>query len=259
MNDLKVTLIQTNLAWENKKLNLENFSKLINEINEETDIVVLPEMFSTGFTMKAKELAENFDGETVKWMKEIASEKNIILIGSIIINVRQTYYNRLLVVHPDHNIEYYDKRHLFRMMNEHYTYTPGKQKLISDIKGWKIRPLICYDLRFPVWSRNENDYDVLIYVANWPESRRDAWLTLLMARAMENQCYVIGVNRIGIDGNAINFSGDSVIIDAKGTIISETKPYKESVETIALSIQDLTRVRQNFPANLDADKFNIIF
>ncbi len=259
MDILKVTTIQTDLIWEDKKENLKRFSNLINEINEDTDLIILPEMFSTGFSMKAEKLAENFDGETVKWMKTTAQEKNSAIIGSIIIKVREKYYNRLLVVHQNGNIEYYDKRHLFRMQNEHNIYTAGKQKTVTDIKGWKIMPLICYDLRFPVWCRNEDNYDILVFIANWPESRREAWLTLLIARAMENQSYVIGVNRIGKDNNAINFSGDTAVINAKGQIISKTKPYTETVETLSLSLQELTTIRQKFPANLDADKFNIIY
>ncbi len=258
MNDLKVTIIQADLAWENKEENINKFSSFIGEIKEETDLIILPEMFSTGFTMKTEKLAEDFKGETIQWMKNIAKDKNAVLIGSIIVKVRELYYNRLIIMHPNGNIEYYDKRHLFRMGNEHYVYTKGKKKHISDINEWKIRPLICYDLRFPVWSRNENDYDVLVYIANWPENRRDAWLTLLIARAIENQCYVIGVNRVGQDGNAISYSGDSVVIDPKGRIISETKPYKESVETLKLSISELTEFRQKFPVDLDADKFNVI-
>ncbi len=258
MNDLKVTIIQADLAWENKEENINKFSSFISEIKEETDLIILPEMFSTGFTMKAEKLAEDFKGKTVQWMKDIAKDKNAVLIGSIIIKVRELYYNRLVIMHSNGNIEYYDKRHLFRMGNEHYVYTQGKKKHISDVDGWKIRPLICYDIRFPVWSRNENDYDVLIYIANWPENRRDAWLTLLMARAIENQCYVIGVNRVGQDGNAISYSGDSVVINPKGKIISKTKAYKESVETLNLSISELTEFRQKFPVDIDADKFNII-
>ncbi|GAB4291848.1 MAG: amidohydrolase [Marinilabiliales bacterium] len=259
MNSLKVTLIQTDIVWENKDENFSNYESLFNNIKQPVDLVVLPEMFTTGFTMSAKDFAEKMDGKTIKWLKKQADKLNSHVIGSIIIEENKNYYNRLLHIKPNSDdIEYYDKRHLFRMGNEHRNYSQGKSKLIFDINGWKICPLICYDLRFPVWSRNKGDYDVLIYVANWPESRREVWNTLLLARALENQCYVIGVNRIGNDGNMISYSGDSVVINAKGKIISETKPYSLSVETVELSLDELTEFRQKFPVFLDQDDFEII-
>ena len=258
MNELKLTIIQTDIIWEDRQKNLQNYESLLDNHKERSDLIVLPEMFTTGFTMNTADLAEEMNGNAVKWMRTYSAKLNTAMIGSVIIKENGHFYNRLIVVKPDsEEIEYYDKRHLFRMGNEHRNYSEGSRKLIFDIKGWKICPLICYDLRFPVWSRNIGDYDVLIYVANWPESRREGWNTLLSARAIENQCYVAGVNRIGNDGNMISYSGDSMVIDAKGQIISETKPYSLSAETVKLSMTDLTDFRQKFPVFLDKDDFEI--
>ncbi|HET6228075.1 MAG TPA: amidohydrolase [Bacteroidia bacterium] len=259
MNDLKVTLIQSNLFWENKQKNLEQFSKKIDDVNEVTDLIVLPEMFSTGFSMNPEKLAENMNGETVKWMKEKAQKKNCVVTGSFICEEGGRYYNRLLWVNPNGTYVKYDKRHLFSMGDEHNHYAAGEEKLIVELKGWKICPLICYDLRFPVWARNtkEASYDVLIYVANWPERRSYPWKTLLLARAIENQSYVIGSNRVGVDGNDISHSGDSAVIDAKGEIISKIKPNEEATETITLSYSNLVEFRKQFPAILDADQFEV--
>ncbi|MFH2143999.1 MAG: amidohydrolase [Bacteroidota bacterium] len=258
IKNLKITIIQSDVAWENKALNIIHFGELVSDIQTETNLIILPEMFTTGFTMKPEKFSEELNGETVNWMKSIAKSKNTTVIGSIIISDNNEYYNRLLSVDFKGNCLFYDKRHLFRMGNEHNNYSNGSERLIVDINHWKICPLICYDLRFPVWSRNKGDYDILIYIANWPETRREIWITLLMARAIENQCYVVGVNRIGVDGNAISYSGDSIVVNPKGTIISGTKPYKESVETIELSLDELTEFRQKFPVGLDADNFKII-
>ena len=259
MNDLKITLIQSNLFWENKSKNLEQFSKKIDDIKEATDLIVLPEMFSTGFSMKPEKLAETMDGETVKWIKEQAKKKNCVVTGSFICEENGRYYNRLLWMHPDGTFAKYDKRHLFSMGDEHNHYAAGEEKIIVELKGWKICPLICYDLRFPVWARNtkETSYDVLMYVANWPERRSYPWKTLLLARAIENQCYVIGSNRVGADGNDITHSGDSAVIDAKGEIISKIKPNEEATETITLNYSDLMEFRKQFPAILDADQFEV--
>jgi omega-amidase len=203
MNDLKITLIQSNLFWENKVKNLEQFSHKIDAISEATDLIVLPEMFTTGFSMSPEKLAENVNGETVKWMKATAHKKNCVVTGSFICEEGGNYFNRLLWVNADGTYSKYDKRHLFSMGDENNHYATGEEKLIVKLKGWKICPLICYDLRFPVWARNtkEASYDVLIYVANWPERRSYPWKTLLLARAIENQSYVIGSNRVGVDGN----------------------------------------------------------
>lgn len=259
MNDLKVTLIQSNLFWENKEKNLDQFSRKIDAITEPTDLIILPEMFSTGFSMNPKKLSEGMNGETVSWMKERARAKKCVVAGSFICEESGNFYNRLLWVNPDGSYSKYDKRHLFSMGDEHNHYAAGEEKLIVKIKDWKICPLICYDLRFPVWARNthESFYDVLIYVANWPERRSHPWKTLLLARAIENQAYVIGVNRIGADGNAITHSGDSAVINPKGEIISTTKANEEATETVALSYTELAEFRKQFPVMQDADKFEL--
>jgi omega-amidase len=259
MQDLKITLVQTSLVWEDIKANLSTISKSLNHvIVGSTDLIILPEMFTTGFTMKAAQFAEKMDGEAVKWMKATAAAKQCVITGSIVIEEDGKYYNRLVWMQADGSYKTYDKRHLFRMANEQKTYTMGDKKLIVNLKGWKICLLICYDLRFPVWSRNQNNYDLLIYVANWPEIRNYPWKQLLIARAIENQCYVAGLNRVGTDGNNMNHSGDSAIMNFKGEIISNIKPFEETISTITLSYSDLQKFREIFRANMDADNFNII-
>lgn len=256
--NLKVTIVQSQLYWEDIDKNLEMFSQKLEQIQEETDLVVLPEMFSTGFSMNSEKLAESMEGKAVNWMIEKARSKNFVVTGSLIIKEDGKYYNRLIWAQPDGNIQTYDKRHLFRMANENDFFSSGKQKLIVELKGWKICPLICYDLRFPVWSRNQNQqYDCLIYVANWPEARKEPWTKLLQARAIENQVYVIGINRVGQDGKAINYSGSSAIIDPKGNDISQITEYEESIQTFELDKQDLEDFREKFPVTMDADDFEI--
>ena len=254
---LNITIIQTELAWEQTEKNLEHFYSRINEISGETDLVILPEMFTTGFSMQPEKLAEPTEGKTLKWMQSVAAEKNTTLTGSLIINENNNYYNRLFVVAPEGDYTIYDKRHLFRMGEENQHYTAGNKRVILNIGSWRILPLICYDLRFPVWSRNQNDYDLSIYIANWPEVRRHVWRTLLMARALENQVYVAGVNRIGRDGNGLTYSGDSMVVDPRGSVLTRTEPNQESVETVALSLDELNRFREKFPVGKDADEFII--
>ncbi len=270
MNELKITTIQSNLHWENKEMNLNMFSQKINDIAESTDLIILPEMFSTGFSMNPKKFAEPMNGLTVNWMIEKAKEKMCAVTGSFIYEENGKCFNRLVWVNADGSCFTYDKRHLFRMAHEDNHYSAGQNKIIIELKGWKICPLVCYDLRFPVWSRNKAvreskedlnphyEYDLLIYVANWPEIRSFPWKTLLLARALENQCYVAGLNRLGNDGNQIYHSGDSAVINAKGEVISKTKAHEESAETITLSYSELTAFRKFFPAILDADAFEII-
>lgn len=259
MQDLSITTIQTHLIWEDVDKNLSHLDTKINEIKNNTDIIVLPEMFTTGFTMNPNQLAETQGGKGLQWMLEKAKQKNCIIVGSISVKDADEYYNRLYWAKPDGSYEYYDKRHLFRMGNEHQHYSVGFKKLIVEYKGWKICPLVCYDLRFPVWSRNtkENTYDVLIYVANWPEVRSYPWKHLLIARAIENQCYVVGVNRIGEDGNNIKHSGDTSIINPRGEIISKTKANEDQLETLFLSFNYLHEFRKLFPVMMDADEFKI--
>src|SRR3972149_5147564 len=221
MDKLKVTLFQVDIKWEKQNENLKKYDRLFSQLDAETDLVVLPELFATGFTMNVINQWESTDGNTVNWLIKKAKANNALILGSVIIKENNNYFNRLLAVFPDGDIQYYDKRHLFRMGEEHIHYTTGSKKLFITYKEWKIFPLICYDLRFPVWSRNvNNEYDLLVYIANWPEKRREHWLKLLFARAIENQSYVIGVNRIGKDGRGVGYSGDSIVIDPKGEIIS---------------------------------------
>lgn len=256
MEDLRVTLVQTNLFWEDRKKNLDHIEALIGDLSG-TDLIVLPEMFTSGFSMRTEALAETMQGDVVKWMQTIAKKYNAVLCGSVMLKEKEKYYNRLLWCKPDGGILHYDKRHLFRMANEHEHYDAGQDKIFPEIKGWRISPLVCYDLRFPVWSRNRPPYfDLLLYVANWPDARRHPWKTLLTARAIENQCYVMGVNRIGKDGRDIEHAGDSCVIDPKGIWISKTVPYKESVETVLLSAAELHDFRTKFPVLKDADDFD---
>jgi len=279
------------------------FDQKIRNLQQKTEVVVLPEMFSTGFSMQPEKLAETMDGATITWMKKISAEKRIIITGSVIIEEEGNYYNRLVWMLPNGQYGYYDKRHLFAYAQEDQHYTPGNKRLIASVKGWKINLLVCYDLRFPVWSRQQQfvasttlsdaaglsavsaqpvdpfprdagleagprptsttlsaaqdpEYDLLIYVANWPERRNHAWKTLLQARAIENQCYVVGVNRIGKDGNDIYHSGDSMIVDAMGSVLY-TKPHDEDVYTLTLQKETLEETRNKLPFLKDADRFII--
>ncbi len=269
MSDFKITIIQSNLFWEDIDKNLELFSKKISSIKETTDLIILPEMFSTGFTMNAKTCSEEMNGKTIGWLRSKAKEKNCVITGSIIIRSEspspsergwgEAFHNRLIWMRPDGTFNMYDKRHLFSLADEQKTYTAGNKKIIPEINGWKICPLICFDLRFPVWSRRtkKEDYDLLIYVANWPDKRIHAWRQLLVARAIENQCYVAGVNRIGDDGNAMHHSGYSAVTDFKGEQLSQTKPDEESVETISLDKKSLLDFRKHFPFADDADNFEL--
>lgn len=258
MSSLTITLIQPNLHWEDKKANLAMLSEKIDNIKEKTEVVILPEMFSTGFSMKPEILAEKMNGDTIAWMKKIAAQKKIILTGSVIIEEENRYYNRLIWMLPNGEYGVYDKRHLFAYGDEHTHYTAGNKRLIASVKGWKINLQVCYDLRFPVWSRQgaEMEYDILFYVANWPEKRSLAWKTLLQARAIENQCYVVGVNRVGEDGNGINHSGDSMIVDSLGEILYQKK-NDEDIFTYTLKKEKIDEARRRFPFWKDADSFII--
>lgn len=231
-------------------------------IKEKTEIVVLPEMFSTGFSMRPEQLAETMEGETLQWMKRIASEKKIILTGSLIIKEKEKFFNRLIWMLPNGHYGIYDKRHRFAFAGEDQYYTAGDKRLIASVKGWKINLQVCYDLRFPVWSRQQSqegepEYDLLIYVANWPEKRITAWKTLVQARAIENQSYVVGVNRTGTDGNDINYSGGSMIVDPLGEILYHKKE-EEDIFTFTLTKDHLQTVREKFPFWKDADHFTIM-
>lgn len=260
---LTITAIQTHLHWEDKQANLEMLEQKILDIREKTELVILPEMFNTGFSMNPEKLAENMDGETVSWMKRVAAAKKIILTGSLIIQEAGHYYNRLVWMLPNGQFGHYDKRHRFAYAGEDKQFSAGSKRLIASAKGWKINLQVCYDLRFPVWARQspassrEPEYDLLVYVANWPERRSHAWKILLQARAIENQCYVAGVNRTGNDGNAIYHSGDSMIVDPMGEIIY-TRKDDEDVFTITLDKGHLSAVREKLPFLKDADDFLIL-
>ena len=276
MSSLKFTIIQTALAWEDKGANLETLSKKIMAIDEPTEIIVLPEMFTTGFSMQPALFAENMEGPTVQWMRRMSELKKSIITGSIIIEENGSYYNRLIWMLPNGQLGYYDKRHLFAFAGEDEFYSEGNKRLIASVKGWKINLQICFDLRFPVWapqqltSATQNakaesanssevpslEYDVLLYVANWPEKRNHAWKTLLTARAIENQCYTIGVNRVGLDGKNIMHSGDSMVIGPLGEVLYHCA-YEEDVFHITLQKDDLTKTREQFPFWKNADFFNI--
>lgn len=258
VNDIKIALIQTSLFWEDVDKNLEIFTKKISNIKNKADLVVLPEMFSTGFSMNSKKLAEEINGKTVNWLIKTSVINNISIIGSLIIKEKNNYFNKLFFVNSDGSYKTYNKRHLFRMANENNYYSQGKEDLIVHFNGWRIKPLICYDLRFPVWSRNNNDYDILVYIANWPERRAYAWKTLLRARAIENQSYVVGVNRIGEDQNNVIYSGDSAILNPFGDEISDIKPHENKTQIIKISYKKLFEFRESFPVNLDADSFKIL-
>jgi omega-amidase len=253
MQDLKVTLIQSELVWEDIDSNLAGFDDRIDAIEEDTHLIVLPEMFSTGFTMNAAAMAQDMNGSAVKWIKKKSAEKNIDIVGSIIAEDEGQFVNRLVWAKPGGKIFIYDKKHLFRMAGEEKIYSPGRKHITVDLKGWKIRPFICYDLRFPAWTRNiANQFDAAIFVANWPERRSAHWKALLQARAIENQCYIIGVNRVGIDGNGLSYSGDSSIIDPWGTVIFQ-KSTEACIYTGDLSYEILQQSRESFPVWKDAD------
>jgi len=255
--NLTIALVQTDLVWENPKQNKSNISKKIGAISEKTDLIILPEMFTTGFTMNPYEFAETMDGEFIYWIKNVAKEKNTAITGSLIIKENNKYYNRLVFVFPSGKIQTYDKRHTFTFAGEDKVFTAGNNKLIVEYKGWKICPLICYDLRFPVWARNVENYDILLYVANWPKPRINAWNTLLKARAIENMCYCIGVNRVGVDLRGNTYTGNSAVYDTLGNKISSIKPGFETTEIITLNKDSLLKNRQKFQFLNDRDDFKL--
>lgn len=267
MSSLTITIIQTNLHWENKAANLQMLEDKINAIPQATELVILPEMFSTGFSMNPAALAETMDGETVSWMKTIAIKNRIILTGSIIIKENDQFFNRLIWMLPNGELGFYNKRHRFGFAGEDKQYSAGSKRLIAAVKGWKINLQVCYDLRFPVWARQQllakdnhqptPEYDLLINVANWPEKRSHAWKTLLCARAIENQCFVVGVNRVGKDGNGIYHSGNSMVIDPLGEVYYHLAD-EEDVFTITLQKETVDQTREKFPFWKDGDAFRIM-
>lgn len=256
MSTLSVTIVQTALHWHDAGRNCDYFSRAIDTLDELTDLIVLPEMFSTGFTMDAQSQAEQMNGPTVKWMRKTATNRNVFLCGSLIIEDNGHFYNRFILMRPDGSHEHYDKRHLFRYANEHRHYSAGAEIMTFEINGFRICPMICYDLRFPVWSRNRGRYDLLLYVANWPSPRHFAWKTLIRARAIENMSFVAAVNRIGDDGNGNPYKGGSAIIDYFGKNI-RSLGKKEGVATAKLHLKELQAYRDKFAFHNDADEFLI--
>lgn len=253
MRNLKVTPVQCELVWEDARANLKAMDQRLSTLEGKTDLVILPEMFTTGFTMNGELLAEPMEGPAVKWLLATSRQIKAVITGSLIIKDGGRLFNRLVWATPDGGLFRYDKRHLFRMAEEHRVYAPGTRLITVSLSGWRIRPFVCYDLRFPVWSRNTGPaYDVALYVANWPARRAAHWMALLVARAIENQCYVIGVNRVGLDGNGIDYAGDSMIVDPLGEVLWHRKS-KEALETVELDFGFLSTYREDFPAWKDAD------
>jgi omega-amidase len=256
MRNLRVSLIQRELAWENAAANRRAFALDLASLAGKTDLAVLPEMFSTGFSMRAEIIAENEAEDTLPWLQQQALEHQIAITGSLPVRSAGAVYNRLLFVTPDGAVQHYDKRHLFRMSGEDQHYAGGNDKLIVHWRDWRICPLICYDLRFPVYSRNRDDYDLLLYVANWPAKRRFHWRALLTARAIENQSYCLGLNRVGRDDNGIDYSGDSLVISADGQTLLDCGA-DSGIFTTTLDPGTMNTYRRKFPCHKDADNFSI--
>lgn len=256
MSTLDVMIVQADLHWHDPEANLRDFTRVLDEAGTRADLIVLPEMFTTGFTMDAEANAERMDGRSVTWMADTASRTGAVVCGSLVIRDSGRYYNRMILMRPDGNFDYYDKRHLFRLAGEHRSYSSGSELVTFRLKNFRIRPMVCYDLRFPAWSRNRGDYDLIVYAANWPAPRHVAWETLLRARAIENLAYVAGVNRVGTDGNGITYRGGSAVIDYMGHYLT---PVTETAGawSASLDLEKLKEFREKFPFHLDADPFAI--
>lgn len=256
---MRISLVQTDIVWENKAENLAKTGKNIWKLQQKTDLVVLPEMFTTGFSMNSCQLAETIKGETINTIKNWSHEFGFAITGSFIATENNKHYNRGFFITPSGEEFYYDKWHLFRMGTEPQYFDAGNRSLVITYKEWNIRLAICYDLRFPVWLRNQNNkYDLLIVVASWPSVRKVAWETLLKARAIENQCYVCGVNRIGIDGNRLEYSGQSLLFNEKGDTVVQFADFEEGIQTYEMDLEALKFFRKKFPAWQDADSFNLL-
>lgn len=254
---LRILIIQSEISWKDTTDNLQKFSSLIQKSEQEVDLILLPEMFTTGFISTPDDVPKGMQEMALEWLRQTAKSKNCRIAGSMIVSEDNTFYNQLVCAHPSSETDFYNKRHLFRMAGEEEQYSRGLQRTVSRIKGWRICWQICYDLRFPVWCRNRGDYDILVVVANWPANRGEVWNTLLRARAIENQSYVLGVNRIGIDGNRIRYQGDSSVIDPKGNRISDPDKGEEKRIYAELRYSSLMDFRKKFPVMRDADKFII--
>ena len=254
---LRICYLQTVLHWEDYPANEVHFAHLLDRLEDQVDLILFPEMFGTGYLMKPERIAQPMDGPAVRWMTQVAHERQAVLIGSLAVEDETGYHNRMICAEPDGMISHYDKRHLFTFAGEHEQYTAGSHQLLITVKGWRIMPLICYDLRFPVWSRNVSGYDVLLYVANWPTPRVHAWTTLLKARAIENQSYVVGVNRIGEDENGNTYPGRSAVYDMAGLPMHESDD-REDMPTITLDFPSLKAYREKFAFLPDSDRFQIL-
>ncbi len=254
---LKIAVVQSNLVWENPIQNRMDFTKKIEGISETVDLVILPEMFSSGFTMNVEAVAETMEGESVRMMKGLAAKKQAAIVGSLIISEKGNFYNRLLYVKPNGDMDVYDKRHSFSLAGEDKVFTSGTKKVVVDYKGWRICPLICYDLRFPVWARNTENYDVLLYVANWPKPRISAWDALLKARAIENMSYCVGVNRVGLDAKNYEYPGHSTVYDVLGERLSTIKANREQIEIVTLRKSHIEKNRRHLGFLNDKDTFNL--
>jgi omega-amidase len=252
---MRISLVQPDTVWENKTGNFRKIDSLISPLYNETDIVILPEMFNTGFSMDPARLGEIAGNETFSWMTDMAAKGNFGLCGSFIVSENDRYFNRFVFVSPEKEIWHYDKRHLFRMAGEHKYFSPGNKRVVFSFRGVRICPLVCYDLRFPVWSRNRNDTDLIIYSANWPEARKSAWISLIKARAIENQCFVAGVNRVGNDGKGILYCGESMLINYLGEVITNAGASRETSVTGEIRMDELSEFRSKFPFLSDADDF----
>ena len=255
---LNIALIQTDLVWHNAEQNRINFSMKIEKISKKVDLIVLPEMFTTGFSMNPQQVAEKMDGKTVLWMQKKASEINSAIAGSVIIKENGEFFNRFIFVYPSGKIDYYNKRHLFSLAGEDKVYTSGTEKMVIDYKGWKICLQICYDLRFPVFARNVENFDLLLYVANWPKPRINAWDTLLKARAIENMCYVVGVNRVGKDANNLEYIGHSAAYDCLGAVQGNKIEEKECIKLVQLDKQHIEDIRSKLNFLADSDNFKLL-
>jgi len=252
MENLKISIVQADMVWENALANRRKYDDALADITE-SELIIFPEMFTTGFSMRPEMHYEPMNGPSVSWMQEVAQQKNAAVLGSLIVEENKQFFNRAVWVFPNGDLEIYDKRHLFTMGQEPEHYSPGRTKSIIHFKGWKICPLICYDLRFPVWARNTDDYDLLIYMANWPSSRHHVWKNLLVARAIENQCYCAGVNRCGTDGNGLNYRGNSALVSPKG--MPHFLGEQEEIKSFDLSYSELHNFRMKFPVLNDRDSF----
>ena len=262
MQDLNIAIIQSDLIWENSSANIRNFEEKIERITEEADLIILPEMFNTGFSINPIKCAQQMEGEAVNWLKRISASRNCCMAASIFIEEKEKFYNRLFVFYPDGSHVKYDKRHLFRLADEVKVFTAGTQRIIADVKGWKIMLSVCYDLRFPVFFKNRYtekgfDYDILLNVANWPEVRSYQWKQLLIARAIENQSMVIGLNRVGFDGNQVFHSGNSMVVNAQGFPLISIDGGQEKTAVVRLNHSELISFRQKFPFYLDWDEFSL--